>query len=130
MGRYYKHDGEEVETWSEIPESSLLKPLCENIINGDVTIATVFLGFNVGTDDEPKIFETAVYGGYYDGERETYFKEADAVKGHGKWVAKASEPLPKAVESLGDMILHAGTTNPYKIAQALLETEKVQLKDE
>lgn len=130
MGRYYNRNSQEVETWNEIPDASLLKPIYENIINGDITVATVFLGFNVGTDDEPRIFETAVYGGYYDGERETYFEESAASKGHAKWVATASEPLPKAVEELGDMIADTQETNPYKIAQRLLETERIHIKNE
>lgn len=128
MARYYNRKGEEVETWEATQTEGILDSLLEDTPILGVTVTTVFTGFNVGTDDDPKIFETLIHGGFHDGQRETYFLESDAVLGHKKWVQIASESLPSDVQTLGDMIADSGETNPYKVAKKLLETKGIEIK--
>lgn len=130
MPRYYLRDSTPVETWSEIPVADLQNYVADTKLeDNEVSVTTVFTGFNVGTDDEPKIFETLVHGGYHDGERSTYFTEEEALKGHDIMVSKASEKLPDEVRKLGDMIASIGETNAYKLAQGLIEKGKITFNE-
>lgn len=128
MSRYYKRDGTSVEAWSEIPTEDLGVHVGDTMLNNTITVTTVFTGFNLGSDSEPKIFETLVHGGYYDGSRELYFKESEAFKGHDKWVDIVSRPLPEDVDFLGNLISEAEDTNAYKIAEHLINSGKIQIK--
>ena len=129
MPRYYLRNNTPVETWAEIPVEDLSKPVADTFISNEVNVSTVFTGYNLGTDDEPKIFETLVHGGYYDGTRSTYFNEAEALKGHEYWVEKASVELPEGVNRLADIILEIGETNAYKLAQQLIEKGIIKLDE-
>lgn len=130
MGRYYNRKGEEVETWEAAQNGGLLENILEDKAEEGVTVTTVFTGFNLGTDDAPKIFETIIHGGFYDGYSETYFHEEDAISGHKRLLSKASEPLPERVKALGDIIASTQETNPYRIAYKLIEREQVDIKNE
>ena len=130
MARYYLRDSTPVETWSEIPVEDLQRYVADTKLEDNgVAITTVFTGFNVGTDDDPKIFETLIHGGYHDGERLTYFTEQEALKGHDRIVSKASETLPNDVKKLGDMIASIGETNAYKLAQGLIEKGNITFNE-
>lgn len=128
MGRYYKRDGTAVETWSEIPVEDLGFHVGDTMLDNTVTVTTVFTGFNLGSDNEPKIFETLVHGGYYDGSRELYFKESDATEGHNKWVKVVSMPLSEEVMLLGNLVSEVESMNPYKIAEHLINSGKIEIK--
>ena len=119
MPRYYLKDGTPVETWSEIPENDLTTNIAEDNVNGS-NIVTVFTGFNMGSDENPKIFETSIHGGYHDGYRTLYFTEDEAKTGHELCVAMVSQPIPTDVQNLAEVILESHETNPYKIAEFLI----------
>lgn len=125
MARYFLKNGSPVESWSEIPPEDLNTNVDESIINNSV-VTTVFTGFNLGTEDDPKIFETTIQGGYYDGCSERYFTEEAALKGHALWVKKISEPVDPNVELLANIILNSSSTNPYRIAEYIIS--KVSIK--
>lgn len=128
MGRYYRRNGEEVQSWSEIPVAEMQDKVGDTSI-GSVNVATVFTGYNLGSDDKPKIFETIVHGGMYDKSREVYSSEKSALKGHEKWVKLASAPVSKDIELLGNAISEAGDLNSYRVAKYLIENGIVEVNE-
>ena len=72
---------------------------------GDAHVSTVFLGLDHGFEKgkKPVLFETMVFGGYYDEEQERYCTAEEARMGHAKWVKrvkalKESKPRKKRKE--------------------------------
>lgn len=59
-----------------------------------VKVSTVFLGIdhNFGSNAEPILFETMVFGGHLDGEMSRYHTWEEASRGHEEWVRKVNEP--------------------------------------
>lgn len=57
---------------------------------GDVEVSTVFLGidFDSGIREFPVVFETRVFGGPLDQERELYATWDGAIAGHNRWCAE------------------------------------------
>lgn len=57
-----------------------------------VRISTIFLGLDHGWSDEPDhqpvLWETMVFGGYYDDYQERYTSHQDAIEGHQKMLSK------------------------------------------
>lgn len=129
MGRYYRRDGSAVETWAEIPIDELQNKIGDTNI-GSINVATIFTGYNLGSEDKPKIFETIVHGGMYDKSREVYSSEKAALKGHKKWVNLSSVDVPEDIAILGNAISSAGDLNAYRIAKYLIENGIVKVNEQ
>lgn len=128
MGRYFKRDSSPVEVWSDIPEKDFENPVAETEVNS-VKIVTVFTGINLGTEEEPKIFETTIEGGMYDKTIETYYHESEALAGHAKWVDLASQHVDSQIVILGEAIKSMNGLNPYMVAKRLIEDNIVKVNN-
>ena len=62
-------------------------------LENDICISTVFMGLNHSFIDDrvPILFETMVFGGILNQERERYSTWQDAEEGHKRWVDKVCE---------------------------------------
>jgi hypothetical protein len=100
------------------------KHVASTTLDDETQISTVFLSLDHNWGDGPPlIFETMVFGGKYDQEQERYATETEALAGHERWVAKASERVPDAVAELSGLINDTGLMeygNSIKLAEALL----------
>ena len=63
---------------------------------GDMRVQTDFVGINVYVSDPPRVWETMIFGGRWDGYQERYSSELEARAGHEKAVA-----LVESVEGKG-----------------------------
>jgi hypothetical protein len=71
---------------------------------GDIWVSTVFVGMaGWGTGPAPTLFETMVFNGTLDGERERYATWAEAEAGHAAMVARVreTESLMDEVDAIG-----------------------------
>lgn len=125
--RYYHRNGEPSETWADLADDLLSPVLAEDYLENGIHIKTVYTGINLGSSDEPRIFETSIEGGIIDGQTVNYFKEEDAMEGHYKIMEDVSKPLEPNVQSLGDAILKSGLTNPYAIAEHILNNNLIKI---
>lgn len=117
---YYRRDGSGPVEFT--PELMKDKRVAYDELDNGNSVSTVFLGLNHQYGDGPPlIFETMVFGGKYDQDMERYATEAQAIEGHARWVAKASEEIPEDVAALRDLIDAAdGYGNSILIAEHLL----------
>jgi hypothetical protein len=97
MSEHYVLDGKkpvraELMEWARWFEGNREDRIVARTQIGKVLISTVFLGLdhNFGEDGPPLLFETLVFGGDLDGERERYSTWAQAEAGHEQMVAKVA----------------------------------------
>jgi hypothetical protein len=91
MGEYYGFDGEPITMleWAILWEGD--RHVAEAHI-GDARVSTVWLGLNhrfIG-DGPPLIYESMVFGGILDGERDRYTNWNAALAGHDQLCAQVS----------------------------------------
>lgn len=86
--------------WVEHAEDDEYKRVDRTEI-GDVVVSTVWLGVEIVADRTPRIFETRVFGGQYDGTGWKTSTEADARRLHDAVVTALREltPLPGQEQS-------------------------------
>lgn len=72
--------------WFEKADSDRI--INQDEFNGEISVSTVFSGidYNFLGDGPPILWETMVFGGKYDGDRERYSSYDDALMGHEKMV--------------------------------------------
>jgi hypothetical protein len=120
MSDYYRRDGSGPVEYS--PELMKDKRVAHDTLDNENSVSTVFLGLNHQYGDGPPlIFETMVFGGKYDQEQERYATEAQALEGHARWVALASEDIPEDVAAMRDLIdASESYGNSIRLAEHLL----------
>ncbi|MDM9582323.1 hypothetical protein [Nostoc sp. GT001] len=102
--RYYKLEGhtpvavnfEEWAIWRTEANTQVLL----SVLKGYISVSTIFLGINLGTNEKPQIFESLVTGGSCNGEKRLYSTWDEAISGHFDLIIQsiATTPEPNLLE--------------------------------
>ncbi|MEH2331546.1 hypothetical protein [Nostoc sp.] len=65
-----------------------------SVVYDCISVSTVFLGINIGTAEQPKIFESLVAGGSCDREKRFYSTWDEAVQGHYDLIIQSIATTP------------------------------------
>ncbi|MHC5718119.1 MAG: hypothetical protein ACYTX0_40025 [Nostoc sp.] len=104
MTPYYKLEGhtpvsvnfEEWAVWRNTANTQVIV----SVIYDCISVSTVFLGINIGTLEQPKIFESLVTGGSCDREKRFYSTWEEAISGHYDLIIKSIATTPPSNLSL------------------------------
>ncbi|MHC5676416.1 hypothetical protein [Nostoc sp.] len=100
MTPYYKLDEHtpvavDFEEWSAWRTTANTQVIL-SVIHGYISVSTVFTGINIGTVEQPKIFESLVTGGSCDRQKRFYATWDEAISGHYDLIIQsiATTPYP------------------------------------
>ncbi|WP_375515026.1 hypothetical protein [uncultured Nostoc sp.] len=65
-----------------------------SVVHDCISVSTIFLGINLGTAEQPKIFESLVVGGSCDREKRLYSTWDEAVQGHYDLIVQSIATTP------------------------------------
>lgn len=96
--RYYILEGREIKpvpdvrTWGAFFNNNEARTVGRDVLDGEVTISTVFLGINHNWGDGPPVlFETMIFGGEHDEAQWRYHTYDEAEAGHQRIVEALKE---------------------------------------
>jgi len=86
---YYLDENGEIQKGDSLDCNAFLeteknRKICQDLVDGKIRISTVFLmvDHNYTDNGPPILFETMIFGGYFDGYQQRYYTKKEAVDGH------------------------------------------------